>query len=71
VRREFRKVIHPVLFVRRAEGIHVEANVFAILAITISFKRAHLIERAAKVRASRFIGYDCASRVLPIQIFRL
>ena len=47
---------------RGAEGMHVEADIFAVLAVAVAFEGAHLVERAAQVRA--------AERACPGRYFR-
>src|SRR4051812_19261474 len=46
------QVIHPMFRLGRAEGMHVEANVFAILAVAVALQRAHLIESTAEIGAA-------------------
>src|SRR3954471_14567349 len=46
----------PMLRTRRAEGMDIETNVFAVFPVAISFQRADLVEGDAEVgTAERFV----------------
>ena len=46
------QVRQPVLDLRRAERMHVEADIFAVLAVTVALQRAHLVEGDAQIGAA-------------------
>ena len=57
------QVVHPVLFLGRAERMHIEADEFAVLTIPIALQGAHLVEGAAKIGiAKRPVLIDISAR---------
>ena len=63
-------MVEPVLNLRGAERMHVEADVFAVLAVAIAFEGAHLVERAAQVRVAEWTVLIVLQPVLVIEMQR-
>src|SRR5262249_42745084 len=64
------EMLEPVFDLRRTKRMHVEANVFTVLAVTGAFEGAHLIEGATEIRAAeRFVLVKLQS-VLIVQMKR-
>src|SRR5690242_900576 len=62
------QMVEPMRCLRGAEWMHVEADVLAVPAVAVSFKRADLIECDAKIVASKRLVLVELQSILVIQV---
>src|SRR5258706_12205344 len=64
------EVIEPMFHASRAEGMDIEADIFAIGAVVVAFENAHMIESGAKIVASKWFVLVELQAVLIVQMER-
>ena len=64
------QMIHPMLRLRRAEGMHIEADVFAVLPVAVAFERADLIERTPDAHVAERAVLIILQSVLVVEMQR-
>src|SRR6266498_1993530 len=62
------EMIHPVLRLRGTERMHVEADVFALVAVAVALEGAHLVEGAAQAHIAERAILIIFQPVLVIQV---